>query len=53
MTKGRGSLRDGQTGSPDSDEDSSDERSPKEERIPARGRRGSHTPSEELVEAGQ
>jgi len=53
MTRGRGPLRDGQPGSPDSDEDSSDERSRKEEQTPVRGRRGSHTSSEEHVEAGQ
>ena len=53
MMRGRGSLRDGHAGSPDSDEDSSDERSPKEEKTPVRGRQGSHRHSEEHVEAGQ
>ncbi len=50
MTRGRGSLRDGQPDSPDSDEDSSDERSPKEEKTPIRGRQRKHTSSEEQVE---
>lgn len=53
MTRGRTTLHDGQPGSLDSDESSSDERSLKEEKTPVRGRQGSQTPSEEHVEAGQ
>ena len=40
MTRSRTSLRDSQPGSPRSEEDSSDARSPKAEQTPSRGRKG-------------
>ncbi|MCJ1355392.1 MAG: hypothetical protein MMC33_005383 [Icmadophila ericetorum] len=43
MTRSRTSLRDSQPGSPDSEEDSSDTTSPKEEHLSPRGRKGQHS----------
>ena len=40
MTRSRTSLRDSHPGSPDSDEDSSDTKNPRDGETPSRGRRG-------------
>ena len=46
MTKSRTSLHDGQHSSTSSEEDSSDAKSPKDEKTPLRGRRGQHNEEE-------
>ena len=46
MTRSRTSLRGSQPGSGESEDDSSDAKSPKEEKTPSRGRRGEPTDSE-------
>ena len=43
MTRSRTSLRESQPGSPDTSEESSEEKSPKVEKTPSRGRKGQHT----------
>lgn len=51
MTRSRGSLREGLPGSsPESDEDSSDGGSLKEDKTPVRGRRGDHSSSDDQLE---
>lgn len=46
MTRSRISLRGSQPGSGESEDDSSDAKSPKEEKSPSRGRRGEPTNAE-------
>lgn len=46
MTRSRISLRDSQPGSGESEDESSDTKSPKEEKTPSRGRKVEHKDSE-------
>ena len=46
--KSRTSLRDSQPGSPESEDDSSDMKSPKEDKTPSRGRKGLRSSGEAM-----